>query len=101
MEQIIPIVQMVISKTLRKWYVYYRYNSGISSVKNLSANAGDVGWVKSPGWEDPREKEMATNSNILAWEMPWTEEPGGLQSVRSQRVRHDLATEQRCGRLDN
>ena len=57
--------------------------------------------VLSLGWQDPLEKEKATHSNILAWEMPWTEEPGGLQSVRSQRVRHDLATEQRCGRLDN
>jgi len=69
--------------------------------KELSANAGGVGWVQSPGWEDPLEKEMATHSNILAWEMPWTEEPGGLQSVRSQRVRHDLATEQQCRKLDN
>ena len=38
--------------------------------KELSANAGDVGWVQSPGWEDPLEKEMATHSNILAWEIP-------------------------------
>ena len=40
----------------------------------------------SLGWEDPLEEEMATHSNILAWEIPWTEEPGGLQSVGSQRV---------------
>ena len=40
-----------------------------------------------PGSEDPLEKKMATHSNILAWEIPWTEEPGGLQSVGSQRVR--------------
>ena len=38
-------------------------------------------WVQSLGWEDPLEKEMATHSSILAWEIPWTEEPGGLQSV--------------------
>ena len=44
------------------------------------------------GWEDPLEKEMATHSSILAWEIPWTEEPGGLQSTGSQRVRHDRAT---------
>ena len=50
-------------------------------------------WVQSLGWEDPLEKEMATHSCILAWETPWTEEPGGLQSMGSQRVRHDLATE--------
>ena len=41
------------------------------------------------GWEDPLEKEMATHSRILAWRIPWMEEPGGLQSVGSQRVRHD------------
>ena len=50
-------------------------------------------WVRSQGWEDAVEKEMATHSSILAWEIPWTEEPGGLQSMGSQRVRHDLATE--------
>ena len=42
------------------------------------------------------EKEMATHSSILAWRIPWTEEPGGLQSLGSQRVRHDLATKQQC-----
>ena len=45
--------------------------------------------VQSLGWEDPLEKEMATHSSILAWKIPWTEEPGGLQSMGSQRVRHD------------
>ena len=45
--------------------------------------------VRSLGWEDPLEKEMATHSSILFWKIPWTEEPGGLQSVGSQRVRHD------------
>ena len=43
-------------------------------------------WVQSQGWEDPLEKEMATHSSILAWRIPWTEEPGGLQSMGSQRV---------------
>ena len=46
----------------------------------------------SLGQEDPLEKEMATHSNILAWEIPWTEEPGGLQSMGLQRVRHDFMT---------
>ena len=46
-------------------------------------------WVSSLGWEDPLEKEMATLSSILAWRIPWTEEPGGLQSTGSQRVGHD------------
>ena len=45
--------------------------------------------VRSLGWEDPLEKEMATHSSILAWRIPWTEEPGGLQSTGSQRVRHN------------
>ena len=49
--------------------------------------------VQSLSQEDPQEKEMATHSSILAWEIPWTEEPGGLQSMGLQRVRHDLATE--------
>ena len=45
--------------------------------------------VRSLGREDPLEKEMATHSSILAWRIPWTEEPGGLQSLGSQRVGHD------------
>ena len=49
-------------------------------------------WVPSLGGEDPLEKEMATHSRILTWEIPRTEEPGGLQSMRPQRVRHDLLT---------
>ena len=48
--------------------------------------------VQSLGWEDPLEKEMATHSSILAWRIPWTEEPGGPQSTGSQRVRHNCAT---------
>ena len=46
-------------------------------------------WVQSLGWEDPLEEGMATHSSILAWRIPWTEEPGGPQSLRSQRVRHN------------
>ena len=49
-------------------------------------------WVQSLGHEDSLEKEMAVYSSIFVWEIPWTEEPGGLQSMRSQKVRHDLAT---------
>ena len=45
--------------------------------------------VPSLGWEDPFEKEMTTDSSILIWEIPWTKEPGGLQSMGLQRVRHD------------
>ena len=50
--------------------------------------------IQSLGQEDPLEKEMATHFSILAWEIPWTEEPGGIQSMESQRVGHDLATKQ-------
>ena len=46
-------------------------------------------WVRSLGGEDPLEKDMATHSSILVWKIPWTEEPGGLQSMGLQRVRHD------------
>ena len=46
-------------------------------------------WVQSLGWEDPLEKEMAAHSSILAWRIPWMEEPGGLQSMGSQRVGHN------------
>jgi len=51
-------------------------------------------WVQFLGQEDPMEKEMAIHSSIPAWEIPRTEEPGGLQSMRSQRVGHDLVTKQ-------
>ena len=50
--------------------------------------------VRSPGQEEPLEKEMATHSSIFAWEIPWTEKPGWLQSMGSQRVGHNLATKQ-------
>ena len=60
------------------------------SVTNLPAMQET--WVRSLGWEDPLEKEMATHSSILAWRIPWTEEPGGLQSMGSQRVGNDRVT---------
>ena len=44
------------------------------------------------GWEDPLEEDMATHSSVLAWKIPWTEEPSGLQFMKSQRVGYDLAT---------
>ena len=56
-------------------------------VKNLPAMQETQ--VRSLGWEDPLEKRMATYSSILAWRVPWTEEPGGLQSIGFQRVGHD------------
>ena len=57
------------------------------SVKNLPAVQET--WVGSLAWEDPLEKEMATYSSILGWKISWTWEPGGLQSMGSQRVGHD------------
>ena len=56
-------------------------------VKNLPAMKETR--IQSLGWEDPLEKGMGTHSSILAWRIPWTEEPGGLQSVGSQRAGHD------------
>ena len=46
-------------------------------------------WLRSLGWEDPLEEDMAIHSSILAWRIPWTEEPGRLQSIGSQRVGYD------------
>ena len=50
-------------------------------------------WVQSLDWEDPLEEEKATHSSILPWKIPWTEEPGGLQSMGPQRVRFDFVTQ--------
>ena len=58
-------------------------------VKNLSTNEGDA--CSTPGSGRSLEKEIATHSSILAWTIPWAEEPGGLQSMGSHRVGHDLA----------
>ena len=60
-----------------------RWLSGKESACNASKT-----WVQSLCWEDPLEQEMATHSSILAWRILWTEEPGGLHSMGSQRVRH-------------
>ena len=60
---------------------------GGSDGKASVYNGGDL--VRSLGWEDPLEKEMAIHSSTIAWKIPWTEEPGRLQPMGSQRVRHD------------
>ena len=58
--------------------------------KNPPANSRNTGQlIQSLGWEDLLEKKMATHSSILTWEIPWIDEPGGLQSMGLQRVRHD------------
>ena len=60
---------------------------GGSQVKASASNARDLSSI--PGQEDPLEKEMVTHSSILAWEIPWTEGPDGLESTELQRVEHD------------
>ena len=62
-------------------------NTAAQSVKSLPAMQEIQ--VQCLGWEDPLEKEMATHSSTLTWKIPWTEEPGELQSLGSQRVGHD------------
>ena len=74
-----------------RWPVQRGFHGG-SVVKDLPAKAGDAGSI--PGWGGSLEEEMATHSSILAWRIPRTEEPGVLQSMESQRVRHDWVTEQ-------
>ena len=62
----------------------------VSAVKNPPAmQEMQEMWVRSLDWEDPLQESMATHSSILAWRIPWMEEPGGLQSMGSQRIRHD------------
>ena len=67
------------------------FSSGIAQMINNLAAMRET-WVGSLGQEDPLKKEMATHSSILAWRIPRTEEPGGLQSIGSQRVGHDYMT---------
>ena len=66
-------------------FFYYSYRG--QKVESLPAMREN--WVRFLGWEDPLEKEMASYSSILSWKIPWTEEPGRLQSMGSQRVGHD------------
>ena len=71
-------------------YSVLHYTSLLAqTIKSLSAMQET--WVQSQGWEDPLEENMATPSSILAWRIPWTEDPGRLQSMGLQRVRHNWA----------
>ena len=74
------------------WQNYWDINLVAQMVKNLPAMQET--WVRSLGQEDPLEKGMATHSSILAWRIPWTEEPGGLQSMGLQGVGYNLMTKQ-------
>ena len=86
-------------KTFYHYLIFFTGFPGGSAVKNLPATqetwVRSLGEEDSPGegndnpQEDPPEKEMMTHSSILAWEIPWTEEPGGLQSTGSQRDSHN------------
>ena len=70
-----------------KLHINFKVSLLAQMVKNLPAMQET--WVQSLGQEDPLEKRMATRYSILAWKVPWTEEPGGLQSMGSQRVGQD------------
>ena len=81
---------MTVGKQLGKTKLYFLSSLVTPMVKTLPATQ-ETG-IRSLGREDPLEKEMATHSSILAWRTPWTEEPGRLQSMGSQKVRHDWVT---------
>ena len=74
-----------------EWIGYPLQYSWASFVAQLVKNtyAMQETWVRSLDWEDPLEKGMASHASILVWRIPWTEEPSGLQSMGSQRVRHN------------
>ena len=88
-----------VNQTTENSYSYLMFTNGCSfpggSVgKGAACNAGDLGSI--PGWEDPLENSMVTHSSILAWRIPWTEEPGRLHTVHGvARVGNDLATKER------
>ena len=84
---------------LAKWqiHIHIMYSMGFprgSLVKNLPANLETL--LRSLGWEDPLEEGMATHSSTLAWRIPWTEKPGGLQSMGLQRIGHGWAANTSC-----
>ena len=75
--------------TTKKKYIYLKASTSLVAQTAKYLPAVWETQVRSLGWEDPLEKEMAIHSSTLAWRIPWTEEPGGLQSIGSQRVRHN------------
>ena len=72
----------------KPFFVKLRYKASLVAQMVKNVPAMQETWVRSLGREDPLKEGMATHSRILAWRIPWTEEPGGLQSMGSQRVRH-------------
>ena len=83
------ILNHIIFQKGMNWDEYNKASLGNSDGKASAYSVGDL--VRSLGQEDPLEEEMATHSSIHAWKIPWTEEPGGLQSMGSQRVGYDWA----------
>ena len=75
---------IIVGRKLDSCWTVYWASLVAQMVKRLPAMQET--WVRSPGWKDPLEKEMATHSSTLAWKIPWMEEPGRLQSMGSQRV---------------
>ena len=84
------IEKMLVSFSSEHMYLYTRASLVTQLVKNPPAMQETS--VPLLGWKDPLEEGMATHSSSLAWRIPWTEEPGGLQSIGLQRVRHDRVT---------
>ena len=84
---LLPLFNHFVGEPVFMWlHVCINSFPGGSDSEESTCNEGDRVWVRSLGWEDPLEKEMATHCSILPWRIPWAEEPGGLQSMGSQRV---------------
>ena len=79
--------QIILEIFFKFAYIYLQASWVVQTIKNLPAKQETQ--VRSPGQEDPLEKAMATHSSILAWRIPWTEEPGWLQFMGSQRIGRD------------
>ena len=86
----IPLQSTFIPPTLISYLIALPTSLVVQMVKHLSTMRET--WVRALGWEDPLEEEMATHSSTIAWKISWTEEPGRLQSMASQRVGHDWVT---------
>ena len=81
-------IRVILDETLGTFIGLPRVAQTVNNLADSSPGMQEI-WVRSLGWEDPLEKEMATYSSILAWKIPWTDKLDGLQSMGSQRVRHD------------
>ena len=95
---LLAVYMSSLEKCLFRSWLYIAWASQVAQwVKNLPAvQKMQETWARWLVQEDPLEKDMATHSSILAWRIPWMEEPGGLQSIELQRVRHDWAHTHTC-----